>query len=129
MGPGGPAKVIDIQQCKYHLFLKAVDVVLVSAYSVLFKLFISLFCLNSCVPGVQQKRMGTRAERYRPNAAMLVSCLLTFFCYVNGNSAEISPIMEICRECLAGVLQFLFFMNYCDPTAKHYAVMYPLKLA
>lgn len=73
--------------------------------------------------------MGTRVKRYRPNTAVLVSRLLTFFCYVSSNSAEMSLIMEIFRECLVGVLQFLFFMNYCDPTAKHYAVMYPLKLA
>lgn len=73
--------------------------------------------------------MGTRAERYRPNTARISVLVADFFCYVNSNSAEMSLIMELCRECLVGVLQFLFFMNYCDPTAKHYAVMYPLKLA
>lgn len=31
-----------------------------------------------------------------------------FFCHVNSNPAEMSLIMEVCRECLVGVLQFLF---------------------
>lgn len=81
LGPGGTANIIDIQQCKQQsfLFLKVADVILVSTYSVLFKLFVSLFCLNSFVPGVQSKRMGTRAEKHRPNTAALVSWLPTFF--------------------------------------------------
>lgn len=48
---------------------------------------------------------------------------------MNSNSAEMSPIMEICRECLVGSCSFFFSMNYCDPTAQHYAVLCPLKLA
>lgn len=32
-----------------------------------------------------------------------------FLCHVSRNSAEMSLIMEICGECLVGVLQFLFF--------------------
>lgn len=31
-----------------------------------------------------------------------------FLCHVNSNPAEMSLIMEVCRECLVGVLQFLF---------------------
>lgn len=102
---------------------------LISTSSVPFQLFVSLFCLNPCVLGAlkggweqEQKDTGQRCHWSVLGA--------DFLCYVSSNSAEMSLVMEICGECLVGVLQFLFFStNYCDPTAKHYAVMYPLKLA
>lgn len=95
-----------------------------STYSVLFQLFL---LESTCA-----LKGGWEQEQKDPGQRCHLSVLgADFLCYVSSNSAETSPIMEICGECLVGVLQVSFFfpLNYCDPTAKHYSVMYPLKLA
>lgn len=53
---------------------------------------------------------GWEQEQKDPGQRCHLSVLgADFLCFVSSNSAEISLIMEICGECLVGVLQFLFF--------------------
>lgn len=81
---------------------------LISTSSVPFQLFVCLFCLNPHVLGVLQG--GWEQEQKDPGRRWHWSVLgAGFLCYVSSNSAEMSLIMEICGECLVGVLQFLFF--------------------
>lgn len=68
--------------------------------------------MNLYLPHVQWGRMGTsrKAQARCSHVGVLVAAffLLPFFCHARSNPAEMSLIMEVCRECLVGVLQFLF---------------------
>lgn len=85
---------------------------LVSTCSGLFTFFVSLgtyeFICTSCPVGKdgnEQKDAGQMQPHW-----CLGCCLFfaAFFCHARSNPAEMSLIMEVCRECLVGVLQFLF---------------------
>lgn len=74
---------------------------------------------------------GNRSRKIQGKDATWVSWVLIFCALWAAIQQKYPWLWKYVENVLWASCSFIFFfpLNYCDPTAKHYSVMYPLKLA